>query len=176
MKMAKASDADLSMAMDLSSAFEALTQRFYPTMPQAVAKVVDEDDSEHFNRDDQEQCTRALGHLLELAESASLMRVVYGCAVMLDPRNRCVDPDADTIEHHPDAKAGLQARVAQALDDWHEGIGCVLWWRFPIDEPPYVGSPICDDWPGYHTHWTPIICPDAPAAQEAAQAKEPSND
>lgn len=171
MKMAKASDADLSMAMDLSSAIEALTQRFYPTMPQAVAKVADEDDYERFDRDDHEQCARALGHLLELAESASLMRVVYGCAVMLDPANKCVDPDADTIEHHPHALAGLEAKKPRPLDDWHEDVGDVLWWRFPINEPPYVGTPLDSDWPDYHTHWTPIICPDAPAAQEAAQAQ-----
>lgn len=52
--------------------------------------------------------------------------------------------------------------VARPIDEWHEDRGDALWWRFPIDEPPYVGSPICDDWPGYHTHWTPIVCPDAP--------------
>ena len=26
--------------------------------------------------------------------------------------------------------------------DWHEGVGDVLWWRIPISEPPYVGSPL----------------------------------
>lgn len=36
------------------------------------------------------------------------------------------------------------------------GMGDVLWWRFPIDEAPYVGSPIASDWPGYHTHFTPL--------------------
>jgi hypothetical protein len=39
---------------------------------------------------------------------------------------------------------------------WHEDIGNVLWWRFPIDEPPYVGTPLDCDWPGYHTHFTPL--------------------
>ena len=71
---------------------------------------------------------------------------------------------------------------ANPLSDWHEDIGPVLWWRFPVQEPPYVGTPwdagravevtIRDSvrdykyieniggWPGYHTHWTPL--PDAP--------------
>jgi ribA/ribD-fused uncharacterized protein len=31
--------------------------------------------------------------------------VVWGMTVVLDPRNKVVDPDADTIEHHPDAAA-----------------------------------------------------------------------
>lgn len=48
------------------------------------------------------------------------------------------------------------------LEEWSEGDGPVLWWMFPIEEPPYVGSPICCDWPGYHTHWTYIISPEPP--------------
>ncbi len=42
---------------------------------------------------------------------------------------------------------------------YHEDFGPVLWWRFPINEPPYVGTPHDDDWPGYHTHWTLIDVP-----------------
>lgn len=45
------------------------------------------------------------------------------------------------------------------LDDWHHDIGPVLWWALPVVEPPYSGTPEDDDWPGYHTHWTPIIVP-----------------
>jgi hypothetical protein len=50
-------------------------------------------------------------------------------------------------------------RTARPIDEWHEDIGPVLWWRFPVDEPPYAGSPLDTDWPGYHTHWTPIEIP-----------------
>jgi hypothetical protein len=54
--------------------------------------------------------------------------------------------------------------TARPLVDWHEGHGTVLWWRFPIVEPPYVGSPLEDDWlPGYHTHWTRLDPPAPPA-------------
>lgn len=48
---------------------------------------------------------------------------------------------------------------ARPLAAYHDDDGPVLWWRFPIDEPPYVGTPGDDDWPGYHTHWTPIDVP-----------------
>lgn len=48
------------------------------------------------------------------------------------------------------------------LADYHEDLGPVLWWKFPIDEPPYSGTPLDSDWPGYHTHWTPIVCPKEP--------------
>lgn len=27
------------------------------------------------------------------------------------------------------------------IAEYHEDFGDVLWWKFPIDEPPYVGSP-----------------------------------
>ncbi len=165
MKMAKAGEDDLRMAMDLSNALEGLSHRHYPTMPQPVAKIADDEGGECFDRDDAEQCVRALRHLLDLAERASLMRVVWGCAVMLDPANKCVDPDADTIEHHPDALAGLEAKIPRPLADWREDIGDVLWWRCPISEAPYVGTPGDSDWPGYHTHWTRIICPDASSGE-----------
>lgn len=48
---------------------------------------------------------------------------------------------------------GRRARLAL---EWTEADGDVLWWRFPIDEPPYVGSPLDDGFPGYHTHWSAI--------------------
>lgn len=68
--------------------------------------------------------------------------------------------------------------IARPIDDWTEEDGDVLWWKFPITEAPWVGSPLClgqtvevtlraygvdklmradvGGWPGYHTHWTPL--------------------
>lgn len=51
---------------------------------------------------------------------------------------------------------------ARPLDEWHEDIGNALWWTFPITEPPYSGTPLDTEWPGYHTHWTPIPLPSPP--------------
>ena len=99
MKMAKASEADLEMAMELAGMLDMLGHRHFPSMPTVIAR---NDGDEYFDRDDDVQCGRALRALLETADRASLFRVVFGAAVMLDPRNQCVDPDADTIEHHPD--------------------------------------------------------------------------
>lgn len=48
---------------------------------------------------------------------------------------------------------------AQPLDEWHEDDGDVLWWTWPVVEAPWCGSPICCDWPGYHTHWTKFEVP-----------------
>ena len=48
---------------------------------------------------------------------------------------------------------------ARKLADYHEDLGDVLWWTWPVEEPPYCGSPLCSDWPGYHTHFTRIVVP-----------------
>lgn len=53
------------------------------------------------------------------------------------------------------------------LSAWHEDDGPALWWRFPVDEPPYVGTPLDTDWPGYHTHWTRIVVPTARSTEGA---------
>lgn len=80
---------------------------------------------------------------------------------------------------------------ARPIAEYHEDMGDVLWWKFPITERPYVGSPnsvgfavegyvtlkahggyvVGDDirimtggWPGYHTHFTPIPIPQEPKA------------
>ena len=42
-------------------------------------------------------------------------------------------------------------------EEYHEDMGPVLWWKLPVDEPPYCGSPLNTEWPGYHTHFTPIV-------------------
>ena len=48
---------------------------------------------------------------------------------------------------------------ARPLDEWHEDYGSVVWWCWHdgewLGEPAYIGSPLSDDWPDYHTHWTP---------------------
>jgi hypothetical protein len=109
MRMAKASEADLSMAMEIGGALDALGHRFLPCMPQAIEKLTDDEDSERFDRDDDAQCGRALRYVLDVADRGSLMRVIWGMAVLLDPANKIVDPSSDTLEHHPDTVAALAA-------------------------------------------------------------------
>jgi len=61
-----------------------------------------------------------------------------------------------------DARQALAPEVAIPGERYHEDDGPVLWWRFPVEEPPYAGTPNDSDWPGYHTHFTPL--PPAPVA------------
>lgn len=107
MKMAKASQADLDMAMELVCAFESLASRWVPAMPDAIEQLEDDQEHEGFDREDDAQCGRALRYLLDLTDRASLSRVVWGMAVVCDPANRLLDPDADTLEAHPDYTGAL---------------------------------------------------------------------
>lgn len=46
--------------------------------------------------------------------------------------------------------------------EWHEDDGAVLWWVFPVEEPPYCGTPSNEDFPIYVTHWTRLQVPQPP--------------
>jgi hypothetical protein len=52
-----------------------------------------------------------------------------------------------------------EANVPEPIDDWHEDMGDCLWWKFPIEEPPYCGSPLDCNFPDYVTHFTRFLCP-----------------
>lgn len=78
----------------------------------------------------------------------------------------------------PTAVEGGQASeavplLARALAEWHEDDGPVTWWAWCghewAGEAPWCGTPLDQDWPGYHTHWTPIqVVPAALSAQPGA--------
>lgn len=56
---------------------------------------------------------------------------------------------------------------ARPRSEWHDDMGDVLWWHFPIEEAPYAGSPLDSHWEeheldGHFTHWTPIPIPSGP--------------
>ena len=89
-----------------------------------------------------------------------LLDGIIGCGYELHDRIKVVSNSE--IADHLLAHGVTIAAEARLLEEWHEDIGDVLWWKFPIEEPPYVGSPLDCAWTGYHTHWTPIICPEPP--------------
>lgn len=179
MKMAKANENDLQMAMDLCGAFEALTQRWSPCMPEAIQNCGPED-CEHFDHDNDEQCGRALRHLLDIANRGSLMRLVWGMAVLLDPSNKMVDPDADTLEHHPERLAATPAPPGaewQPIESAPKDGTQVLLYEPRDDEHQYeTGFFENGDWYGpmhiytiYPTHWKPLSPPDQTSSTTEAE-------
>ncbi|MBY3621269.1 hypothetical protein HGO21_17095 [Acinetobacter sp. CUI P1] len=92
-------------------------------------------------------------------------RFKHGNVIMALIEGSMILTDAlDTL--YPDTPAPTPEITASPIDEWHEGLGDVLWWTFPIEEPPYCGTPLDADWPEYHTHWTTIVIPAAPAPKE----------
>jgi len=62
--------------------------------------------------------------------------------------------DPDALKNTPLYKR--EELIAKPLREWHEDQGPVTWWKFPVKEPAWIGSPTDSDWlPGYYTHWTP---------------------
>lgn len=115
MKIAKASEADIEMAIDLVSALETLGHRFCPAMPKTIEVVSETEDLEYFDKFDDAQCGRALRHLLDIANRGSMLRVVWGMAAVVHPKNNIVDPNADTLEVNPELLRRFDAAPAVVL-------------------------------------------------------------
>ena len=77
-----------------------------------------------------------------------------------------LDYSFEVIADHLIANGVTVQNPARPLEEWDEDYGDVLWWVFPIEEPPYIGSPLDLAWPGYHTHWTSIEVPKPPKEDE----------
>lgn len=56
------------------------------------------------------------------------------------------EPQADKVEAH-------------LAEHWNEDVGDVLWWNFPVEEPPYCGTPLDEHFPKYKTHFSTIDMP-----------------
>lgn len=129
-------------------------------------------DAEHRGLD-----ARYVEDVLILASEAQRWREAHGDGDPDAPRHRTDDPGViewanmsprPTLRGYFEVVMERAFREAEAemgprpLDDWREDVGPVLWWRFPVEEPPYVGTPLDDSWPGYHTHWTELSVPEPP--------------
>lgn len=102
MKIAKASEADLEMAMELSQFVEELVDGY---VPKQAMDVDDTDDIEWLDFDDREQLVRVIEALTKIAKKGSIFRVTFGMAVVCDSRNELLDPDSDVLELHPKYRA-----------------------------------------------------------------------
>ena len=88
-----------------------------------------------------------------------LVELLNGIQVEMEWQN------SEALADHLIAHGVTVQEGARHIEEWHEDFGDVLWWKFPIEEPPYVGSPLDEKWPGYHTHWTFIPIPQTPKGE-----------
>lgn len=98
MKMAKASEADINMAMDIANVLDDIDAGYFPSK---LSSDQDSEGIEWIDTDDREQYKLLIDGLRDLLNRGSISRVIWGMAVVCDPSNECIDPGADTIEHHP---------------------------------------------------------------------------
>lgn len=69
--------------------------------------------------------------------------IAIGLANSLDEP---IEPQAEKVEAH-------------LAEHWDEDMGDVLWWDFPVEEPPYCGTPLDEHFPKYKTHFSMIDMP-----------------
>lgn len=115
MKMAKASTADIEMALELSRFVEDLVDGICPK--QAMEKPESEG-TEWLEDDPDDQHIKIIAALTAIARKGSIFRVTFGMSVLLDPRNELVDPDAETLEPHPkfNRAAAINDELISALN------------------------------------------------------------
>ena len=124
MKMAKASNADMEMALTLCGSLEAIDRGWLPAAIDGAQEDLD--------LDDVDQCGVVLRHLAEVLKGGSIGRVIWGMYVLVDPANKLLDPDARTLEPHPDAVANardaVRYRELRRGQKWSvvDGIGDIL--------------------------------------------------
>ena len=72
------------------------------------------------------------------------------------------EPQGDKVEAH-------------LAEHWNEDIGDVLWWNFPVEEPPYCGTPLDERFPKYKTHFSVIDMPNEIEQPKQWVVKLPNN-
>lgn len=114
MKMAKASQDDLDMALDLIGVLDDIRKGYFPHRFDPESESI-----EWLYTQDSQQYDKLIDRLRRLLSRGSIGRVIMGMAVVCDPSNECIDPDADTIEHHPKRKQ-MEAALLWTLY-YHQG-------------------------------------------------------
>lgn len=128
MKMAKASEADLAMAFDLSRIIEDIESGYCPLQ---AMEDTESEDIEWLDTTDANQMGRLIDLIKSTARKGSIFRVTFGMAVVCDKRNELLDPDADTLEAHPkflqmsDDIPRLQGEARVMLDLLSEALGVI---------------------------------------------------
>ena len=75
--------------------------------------------------------------------------------------------------------ASQAALIPRPESEWHEDMGDVMWFHFPIQESPWVGTPLTSSWiEDWYTHFVPLpdfnLIHEAIAAQDEGKKADPS--
>ncbi len=111
MKMAKASQADLDAANEITNIVQGVDKGYYPSREDAPAS-----DPMWFDADDHDHLRHFYDRIMECAKRApgGMGRVTWGMSTIMG--NSIVNPDADVLELHPRIVAALALIESQRCD------------------------------------------------------------
>lgn len=108
--MAKASPEDLEMGYKLCRMLDALDDGRMPD-------EIDPEGDGYFDIEDGDECRAALRLLLDTFDSApgGLCRIVYGMGVLLDPKNKVVNPDSEELERYDPSQDDMEEEAERSI-------------------------------------------------------------
>lgn len=107
MKMAKASEADINMAMTMANILDDIERGYFPSK---LASDPESEESEWLETASCEQYERLIDGLKRVLNLSSIFRVIWGMAVVCDPSNELLDPTSNVLAVHPKLKLALEQR------------------------------------------------------------------
>lgn len=110
MKMAKPTQLEINLAMQLAAYIEALRSgdRLAPEPGKTLGDPAYWNGSHDFDEQNGDDCRAAIAQIFELAgRSAWIVPMAY--ATVAGEQNAVIDPDADTLQLHPRIVAALHA-------------------------------------------------------------------
>lgn len=107
MKMAKASEADISMAMTMANILDDIERGYFPTK---LASNPESEETEWLETASCEQYERLIYGMKRVLNQGSIFRVIWGMAVVCDPSNELLDPTSDVLAVHPKLTQALEQR------------------------------------------------------------------
>lgn len=107
MKMAKASEADISMSMTMANILDDIERGYFPAK---LASDPESEETEWLDTADREQYGRLIDGMRRVLNQGSIFRVIFGMAVVCDPDNELLDPTSDVLAVHPKLTLALEQR------------------------------------------------------------------
>lgn len=138
MKIARATPEDINALCDLAFAVDAITAGSIPPAEAGeddeweyigagnLLNILHDDTPASLQKESLDICRRCLLHLLEIAESAHIIRAAGNLEAVFLPSNRIIDLEADTLETHPSIDQGWADTARLGWLDTQDDISITL--------------------------------------------------
>jgi len=103
MRIATPNENDIKGALEVARILGDLRSGWLPSN--------DADEDLEFDIDNDDDCRKALGMLIDIENKCSLMRAAMTTMVLCDPRNKVIDHSIDYVDHHPEIKAAVELKA-----------------------------------------------------------------